>query len=355
MIIINQNKHENPVIGICVSKLKPVFQRLVEKRLERYTNDITVIKFYIDDLDFKNRKIKGIALKKKEEKIHEIQGVFPLPNVIYLQCHVEPKIVRKIEGLIGRKVFNNFIFDKWEYWEILRKDDALNPYLPYTQKLEHKTMLQHLLYAYKDIFLKPVDHRHGHGSRGVFRVKRKEGLLIEVTYREKESIQRKSFESYEKFQDWISPKLSKTYIIQQSIQTITCYQKATDIRLNMNKNSQGQWEVSLLLLRVASNDSHITQKVLTAQPIKNLTKMFPSNKNIDKVSIEETLVNIGFKICHSLDKSGHHMADLGIDLGIDEHGHVWIFEVNSLPHPLKGVLDHSLTRPIEYSAYLALE
>ncbi|MGF9893260.1 YheC/YheD family protein [Priestia megaterium] len=355
MIIINQNKHENPVIGICVSKLKPVFQRLVEKRLERYANDITVIKFYIDDLDLESRKIKGIALKKKEEKIHEKQGVFPLPSVIYLQCHVEPKIVRKIEGLIGCKVFNNFIFDKWECWEILRRDDALCPYLPYTQKFEHKTNLPHLLSVYKDIFLKPVDLRHGHGSRGIFRVRWKGEAIVELTYREKESIQRKSFESYEKFQDWISPKLSKTYIIQQSIQTITCYQKATDIRLNMNKNNQGQWEVSLLLLRVASNDSHITQKVLTAQPIKNLTKMSPSNKDIDTVRIEETLINIGFKICHSLDKSGHHMADLGIDLGIDENGHVWIFEVNSLPHPLKGVLDHSLTRPIEYSAYLALE
>ncbi|MED4292879.1 YheC/YheD family protein [Priestia megaterium] len=354
-MIINQNKHENPIIGICVSNLKPVFQRLVEKRLERYANDITLIKFYIDDLDFKDRKIKGIALKKKKGKIYEIQGVFPLPRVIYLQCHVEPKIVRKIELLIGCKIFNSFIFDKWECWEILRKDDALCTYLPYTQRLEHKTDLQHLLSVYKDIFLKLVDHRHGHGSRGIFRVKWKEGGLIEVTYREKENMERDSFESYEKFQDWISPKLSKTYIIQQSIQTITWYQKATDIRLNMNKNSQGQWEVSLLLLRVASNDSHITQKVLTAQPIKNLTKMFPGNKNIDKVRIEETLVNIGFKICHSLDKSGHHMADLGIDLGIDENGYVWIFEVNSLPHPLKGVLDHSLTRPIEYSAYLALE
>lgn len=58
-MIINQNKAANPVIGICVSKLKPVFQRLVEKRLERYANDITVIKFYIDDLDFTSRKIKG--------------------------------------------------------------------------------------------------------------------------------------------------------------------------------------------------------------------------------------------------------------------------------------------------------
>lgn len=354
-MIINQNKHANPVIGICVSNLKPVFQRLVEKRLERYANDITLIKFYIDDLDFKNRKIKGISLKKKGGKIYEMQGVFPLPKVIYLQCHVEPKIIRKIELLTGYKVFNSFIFDKWECWEILRKDDALSTYLPYTQKLEHQTNLQHLLSVHKDIFLKPVDHRHGHGSRGIFRVKWKEENILEVTYREKEGVERNSFESYEKFQDWISPKLSKTYIIQQSVQTITWYQKATDIRLNMNKNSQGQWEVSLLLLRVASNDSHITQKVLTAQPIKNLTKMFPSNKKIDKVKIEETLVNIGFKICNSLEKHGHHMADLGIDLGIDENGYVWIFEVNSLPHPLKGVLDHSLTRPIEYSAYLALE
>jgi hypothetical protein len=194
-MIINQDKGADLVIGICLSKLKPVFQRLVEKRLEQYANDITVIKFYIEDLDFTSRKIKGIALKKNEEKIYEKEGVFPLPSVIYLQCHVEPKIVRKIEGLIGCKVFNNFIFNKWECWEVLRKDGALCPYLPYTQKLEHKTNLQHLLSVYKDIFLKPVDLRHGHGSRGIFRVRWKGEAIVELTYREKESLKRKSFES----------------------------------------------------------------------------------------------------------------------------------------------------------------
>lgn len=353
VIIIDKNKQETPIIGVCISEEKPVFKRLVRKRLEQYSGNITLIRFHIEDLDFENRRIKGDSLIKKNGQIYqEKQETFSLPTVIYLQCYVEPEVVEKIEQLIDQKVFNSFIFDKWECWKLLHQDEELSPYLPYTQKLENEITLQQSLFVYKDVFLKPLNPSHGHSSKGIFRVKWQPGGRVQVTYRKEEEIQTISFDSYEEFHDWISPRLPENYIIQQSIQTKTWHQKVTDLRLNMNKNGEGKWEVSLLLLRVASNDSHIAEKVLAAHPMKNLIKVFPGDTDMD--NIEEIVNNLGFKICNSLDKSGHHMADLGIDLGIDENGGVWIFEINPLPHPLKGVLDPSWARPIEYAVYLSL-
>ncbi|MGN2275074.1 YheC/YheD family protein [Priestia megaterium] len=352
MIIIGENKQEVPIVGICVSEEKPEFQRLVRKRLEQYYGNITLIRFHIKDLNLKNRQIKGDSFMKRKGMIHKKHGVFPIPQVIYLQCYVEPKVVEEMEQLIGHKVFNSFIFDKWECWKLLHQDTELSPYLPYTQKMENEVMLQLSLFIYKDIFLKPISPSYGHSSKGIFRVKWKADGKVQVTYRKGKEMQKVSFDSYEKFRNWISRILSESYIIQQSIQTKTWHQKVTDLRLNMNKNGQGKWKVTLLILRIASNDSHIAKKVLAAHPMKNLIKLFPDDKNMD--GIEGIVNNLGFKICNSLDKSGHHMADLGIDLGIDESGHVWIFEINPLPHPLKGVSDLSWTRPIEYAAYLSI-
>ncbi|MBX9972598.1 YheC/YheD family protein [Cytobacillus firmus] len=338
----------NRQIGICVSKQKREFKRLIMKRLEHYPGDMTLIRFHIKDVDLENRQVKGDYFEKKEGDIHRKQGVFPLPGIIYLQCHVEQTKVREIEQF-GCKVFNSFIFDKWECWELLKGDNNLHYYLPETKKLENETDLQPFLYHYGDIFLKPIDPTHGHSSKGIFRAKLQNGG-IEVTYRENKDVKRQSFELYNEFQKWLLPKLSKEYIMQKSIETVTWHGKVTDIRLNMNKNAQGDWEVSLLLFRVASNNSHMTQQVVTAIPLKSLSNMFPGDQNMEE--IETVVINLGFQICDSLDKSGHHMADLGIDLGVAEDGHVWIFEINPLPHPLNGVQDYSLTRPLEYAAYL---
>gem|GEM_PF-4777140 len=48
------------------------------------------------------------------------------------------------------------------------------------------------------------------------------------------------------------------------------------------------------------------------------------------------------------------MADLGIDLGVDEKGKLWIFEVNHIPFPALGAIeDPSVYKPLEYAYYLA--
>lgn len=346
MTIIKQNKQGAPLIGIGVSRAKRGFQRLVEERLEQYPDDITLIRFHIKDLDFENLQVKGDYFEKRGGRINQKKGVFPFPDAIYLQCHVKHKTVRKIEQLIGRKVFNSFIFDKWECWDLLKKDNELRNHLPYTQKLEHLVILQHLLYSYEDIFLKPIDPTHGHSSRAIFRVKLQEEGKIETIYQEEKKIQREQFTSPKKFLDWISPKFStKAYIIQQSIQTVKYEEMATDIRLHMNKNGKGEWEVSTLIFRVATNSSHISNGI-SILGINYLEEMTDS-------TIKRAIVNLGSKICSVLDQSGYHMGDLGIDLGVDKNGHVWIFEVNPLPYPYTLFQYHAFTKPIEYAHYLA--
>jgi D-alanine-D-alanine ligase-like ATP-grasp enzyme len=72
--------------------------------------------------------------------------------------------------------------------------------------------------------------------------------------------------------------------------------------------------------------------------------------------IEQEVIELGFRIGEAMDQSNYHMADIGIDLGMEKSGRLWIFEVNPLPTPMLNKLEicrgDSLTMPLEYARYL---
>ncbi|MEW9672159.1 YheC/YheD family protein [Ammoniphilus sp. 3BR4] len=346
---MNLFQKPHPNIGICVSNDKPCLAGIVKKRLEKYPNDASLIKFQIKDMNFNNLRVKGHHFRKKKGVINEDQGFFPLPDAIYLQCHVELEVIKKLERVIGRKVFNNLIFDKWKGWDILSKDVALRDHLPATQRLFNKTDFPIFLNSHRDIFIKPMSSLRGHSSQGIFRVQLQKDGSIQMFYRQGSEMRNQQFQSFLEVQDQFF--IPNKYILQKGIQTVKCGGKATDIRLNMSKNRLGKWEVSNLLFRIASNSSHIIPEDVMVFPINDLRKAYPDFK-ISEMSIS----NIGYRICYIFDKLGYHMGDLGIDLGVDENGHVWIFEVNPLPFPFTlnpPQQDHSWIRPLEYALYLA--
>lgn len=347
-------KPNSSLIGICVSKTKPGLFSQVKERLQRYPGDATILRFYIQDVNWRNRKVKGVCLEKINGQINEKQGIFPFPDVIYLQCPVDRMVAKKMEQVIGRKVFNSFPFDKWKGLDFIKNDNILHHHLPDTQQLKNQTDLEQFLLKYEDVFLKPI---HGHSSKGIIRVKLHRKGNVEVTYQKEYQTFRKELESPKKLWKFIPHLFSATpYLMQKSIQTVQWKGRPTDIRLNINKNETGEWGVSALFTRYALNGSHIgSGRGIQYMPLdmkRFLNDMFPD----DKVKVEDTekaIVDLGFNICRAFDKSEQHMADLGIDLGLDENWHLWIFEVNSLPFPFaEPIMDHSLTRPLEYAHYL---
>lgn len=112
----------------------------------------------------------------------------------------------------------------------------------------------------------------------------------------------------------------------------------------MCKNGFGEWEATAIPSRAASNDSHICGELSDISDLRNV--------NWDWV---QQIKDLGFTICQAFDCAGYHMADLGIDMGMDLKGKLWIFEVNPLSYPyykLADIQDDSMTRPLEYSHYL---
>lgn len=165
----------------------------------------------------------------------------------------------------------------------------------------------------------------------------------------------KRFKSYQKFQDWTLPRLvPRGYILQQGIETVKSSKNAIDIRINMNQNSKGQREISVIIFRVVSNSSHVIPKFVTDYSISNFIKTLTVDKE-KEAKTEKFVMNVGMKVYSMLDKSEYHMVDFGINLDMGKNGHVRLFEINPLPIPFRrSIQNHSLIRLIEYASYLAL-
>ncbi|TLS36899.1 YheC/YheD family protein [Pseudalkalibacillus caeni] len=338
-----------PLIGICVSNEKPMMVKLAKRRIVSFDENAQLITFMINDADFKNLRVKGEAWNKEDQEW--IQGRFPFPDVIYIQAPLPLHTINKMKQITGHRVFNSFVFDKWEGWELLASDKEVKKHLPETKKLLNKRDLKKFLFRHKEVFLKPIN---GSTSKGIVRIKLDDQKGIEAFYRIKKTIMKHDrFPNFINFWKWFSNKFfNEKYLMQQSIQPFKWRNKPTDIRINLTKNKDGKWEEALSLLRVASNDSHIIPGLLTAFPLQYFNTTY-KNLGKDLEWIEPAAKELGYKICKALDNSGHHIGDIGIDMGLDEQKNLWVYEVNSLPFPLPGVKDVSMTRPLEYAQYLA--
>ncbi|MFY0543869.1 YheC/YheD family protein [Brevibacillus sp. H7] len=290
----------------------------------------------------------------KEGSVKGRPSLFPFPDAIYMRCPVSKELAKKIEKVIGRKWFNTRIFHKWEAWQLLTKHKELCNHLPDTGKVKNENDIHVFFRRYQDVFLKPVDK---YSSIGIVHATHQTKGKINIAYiRKLYQSYGKSFPSSKTLWKWIHSSLCKSdYIVQQGIRTIPWKGWATDIRLNMNKNGCGEWEITALFARFTDGGSYIGSGAGTGVLPLDFFLHASFRDNPEKVdTIRTSIINLGFAICRALENSGLHMADLSIDLGLDEDGHPWIFEVNPRPSPFSPpVTDESLARPIEYAYYLA--
>lgn len=340
------------LIGICIRN--DSLLKLTTARVRRYSekypdSEVAFICFYIHHLNIEKQEVTGLKYQKETGTWEK--GVFSIPDVVFIQGFLGSPMIKKLESVVGANVFNNFLFDKWEGWEFLAKSKNIKKYLPHTEKLNKQELLTQID-QFKNFVLKPV---MGSSSSGIVMVRSREHGAFEVSYPLLKDIISLEFATKNDLCDWMTERVKLgTFIIQKMIPTMKYQNKVVDIRLNMNKNGVGRWDVSLLLFRVASNNLLFVPRTMKrAYTLEQFDhdSVFPT-VNISK--LEKDIHALGYRICQAFDAAGYHMADLGIDLGLDENGHLWIFEVNHIPYPgLGSIEDHSVIRPLEYGVYLA--
>lgn len=362
-----------PLIGIMVSRSK-------KRSLPPYTSQNTLLRgflnnalrsgclgyvFYPEGVDMENRKISGFYLETDPEGNREWKShIFPLPDVVYdrilFRTLERKKLAKEVTSFFlnnNIRYFNPKFLNKWETYRILISNPVLHQHLPDTQKYDGPEALLEFLKTYKTVYLKPTNGSLGKDIIRIIRVA--EGYHFQ--YRKK---QKAITGFWQTNQELISelPKLinSKYYIMQQGLELIKYNGRIFDIRVLMQKDGHGNWVNSATVARIAPEGSIFPNVAAGGEP-KNIETMWREITSLDWSSsptYAETL-QVSLASAEALDSHLGTFGEIGLDIGVDAMGNIWIIEINSKPSRKVFPADQpdlkkaSIKLPIDYAAHLA--
>lgn len=282
--------------------------------------------------DFIQEKLQGYCLR--EEKW--IKRPVPLPSVIYNRVH--SRILEASSAFQTFKnsmlkynipMFNDRFLSKKEVHTLLFSEDHMHPYLPDTAIADEET-IKEMLARHRLIFLKPI---HGSQGRNIIRlsINGEEIISEQSTGNGKENTL--TFKNYDRFILWFKQYLKKTiYLAQQAIPLQTYKARQLDFRVLCHKNHQDIWRATSAVARVSAERQFVSNIARGGEMMKPL-RIFSMHSD-QKTAIQqlallkelavETATIISQK-CEGL------IGELGIDIGLDTNGKLWIIEVNSKP------------------------
>ncbi|MBT2735210.1 YheC/YheD family protein [Bacillus sp. ISL-7] len=261
----------------------------------------------------------------------------PLPDVIYNRIHSrklelsEPfKHFRKRLETLLIPLFNERFLSKWEVYNQIFHEKHLFPFLPKT-KIYTKEHLYELTQEFETVFIKPV---HGSQGRNIMKLKKEEDsqFSLQTSIAALNDRSRNKYLLDEVHQLIKQILHNRFYIVQQGIELVTFESCAMDFRVLCHKNLNNHWQVTSIVARVASESefvSNIARGGRILRPLNVLHTCLGHKKSIEVLAhMKELALETASTISGS---STGITGELGIDIGVDQEGQLWIIEVNSKP------------------------
>jgi glutathione synthase/RimK-type ligase-like ATP-grasp enzyme len=261
----------------------------------------------------------------------------PLPDVIYNRIHsrkleLSPKFKlfrQKLETLLI-PLFNERFLSKWEVYNQIFLDNQLFSYLPKT-KIFSKENLHELSQENETIFIKPV---HGSQGRNIIRLKKENDNSYSIqTSISALNESTKGNYSLDEVYHLLRPIHQNNYfIIQQGIELATYESCAMDFRVLCHKIQNDHWQVTSAVARVAAEDqfvSNIARGGRMLKPLNVLRSLLGQRQSLEVLALMKKLALETSSLISS--SSTGITGELGIDIGLDQNGKLWIIEVNSKP------------------------
>lgn len=367
--------HIGPTIGILTSVVpaRGEFSASSTQAELMYLSNIgrnlnaQVYVFTPNSIDWENQSTRGYVYKPSTDKFGIWESsTYPLPDVVYdripsrkAEARALIKMTkRRLMNLPNLKYFNPSFFNKLRVYEMLTTNHSLLPYLPETRPL-NQVNLQAMLDRHRVLYIKPAN---GSLGRGIIKTYSKgDGKIHFAIY--KNGRQHGSAENAAQFLDKTkSFHHKKMYLVQQGIELAKYENSAFDIRIIYQKNSEGKWTISKKFIRVAargSSISNLSKGGRVEQSKTVLGQVLNWNKNLIKAKNNE-LKYLCEAVATTMEKSSLSiLGELGLDIGIDYQGRLWLIEVNSKPRKTtetemsQKIVHNTFKRPLEYGVYLA--
>jgi hypothetical protein len=300
--------------------------------------------FTIEDIDWTNRMVKGITYIKSLDKWE--QNWFPMPNVLYDQgvfladsIKLQAKEVRKqLRSDPNIKLINSLNgFGKWQLYDRLSKYSALRKYMPETVPFSNFKDVISMLNKHKFIFLKTFHGSKGYEVISIKRVNRK----YKLNYYDngvKEIILNKIKEVEKFVYNFME---GSKFIVQQGIDLLKYEDHNTDLRVFIQKDEEGLWQEIYTTIKIAKGEGTITNHAAGGDSAV-YEQLYPylcsSSPNVN-IPTTRMIINRTIKIASYIEKEFGPFGEIGMDIGIDSCGKIWLIEANAKPDKILPVDD----------------
>lgn len=273
--------------------------------------------FALEDIDWKRGTATGWNGVEPSWKRR------PIPDVILNRTRTTSGYARRsIRRLLrlGKHVCNERnVVSKLAVHRMLAKDEALRPHLPETATVDRRKV-KALLREHGTLYLKPKRASVGFGIIRVSRVDDDTFADINALGRTK----RRKLGVRQIVKLVRGRRLG--YLAQQGIALMQYRGSPVDFRVSVQRGEDGAWQCTGMVGKVARARSIVTNLHCGGKSIK-VSRLF-EEWGWDEDEMRSAIADLGVRIAAALERELPRIADLGLDIALDEHGHPWFIEAN---------------------------
>ncbi|MGG1661325.1 YheC/YheD family protein [Brevibacillus sp. NRS-1366] len=279
-----------------------------------------------------------------------------IPSVIHNRVLTGDGRARSTIQRLSKKktVFNGLVVrDKRKVHQMLWKNQQIRPFLPQTVPYSTEQLRQ-FLDKYWIVYVKPSI---GSVGIGVARIERHGSEYRFISSNKQRTMNRNQLLAT--VRKWVG---NKRYLIQQGVPLARYRGKTFDIRVSVQKNGEREWTVSGLVAKVANRQNKLSNlsRGGRALPLTEaIAESFPPESH---QQIVERISDAAVKIAEQYGQHFHSLADLGMDMGIDDQGNPYLIEVNVRDQRYsfykageKSMFKQTYRHPMEYAQTLIYE
>lgn len=274
-----------------------------------------------NQIKIEEAQVKGHLYSYKKKQLEE--KTLPIPKINLIRVILRKSHYQKLKEIEDKHkvTFINLIPErnKLAINHYLLGKAEVGPFIPKSDLLSYDTLV-HYIRDYNKVIVKPINGSLGRGIVVVEKEKKK--YIIQWMYKKKKrrkSVHQNHLERF--FTNYF--KKPSAFLIQPWIRFKTYKNEKYDIRISVQKDKNGIWQVTGIVIRVANKGGIVTNVAQGGRAI-SFEEISPTISPALHEQIHQLSLNIG----HGLEGLYPATADLGLDIGIDEDNHLWFIEAN---------------------------
>ncbi|MEC5425926.1 YheC/YheD family protein [Virgibacillus sp. C22-A2] len=285
--------------------------------------DIEVIYLRPRDVNIEEDKVRGKVLVNNSWLSIETE----IPPFIDIAPYCYKRKNQEITTYLRNKTFlsdnRDNVLSKQKLQDKLKSTVEFSDIVIPTQKIYSINDIIDFLDKYTKVVMKPTNGIRG---RGVYVLEKKNECYYLGYQKESVTLTYKELEDF--FQENIK---DRGFILQKHISSRTVQGDPFDCRVHVEKNQDGEWTSAKNYIRIG-----IGQKVISnvnqGGGISELVPFLKSNFEDEWENIVKKINELSVTLPRKVEELRNtHIMSLGLDIGIDENGSLYLFEVNDGP------------------------